>query len=142
MWRSTHWMEPLGLPLEGTILGEGLMWHPLGWNGNPMVFIRGMVHSSSMDAALHGIRYPELDALVEAAEATTSEEEQQELVKEVALHTMENHWWIWGPKTGKYMAYQPWVVGFNGETWLGFMDRLTLLARLWIDSELKAEMGN
>ena len=57
------------------------------------------------------------------------------------MYTMENHWWIWGPKAGKYMSHQPWVVGFNGETWLGFMDRLTILARLWIDSELKAEMG-
>ena len=83
-----------------------------------------------------------MDALLDAAAATDSEQERQRLVKEVDLYTMANHWWIWGPKAGKYMSHQPWVVGFNGETWLGFMDRLTILARLWIDSELKAEMGN
>ena len=82
-----------------------------------------------------------MDALLDAAQATTSEEERQRLVKEVDMYTMENHWWIWGPKAGKYMANQPWVVGFNGETLLGFMDRLTILPRLWIDDALKAEMG-
>ena len=39
------------------------------------------------------------------------------------------------------MAHQPWVVGFNGETQFSSLDRLTILARLWIDSALKAEMG-
>ena len=116
------------------------MWTPLGWNGAPIRMVRSLVHSSSHED-LHGIRYPELDSLLDAAQATTSIEEQQRLVKEVDMYTMENHWWIWGPKAGKYMANQPWVVGFNGETLLGFMDRLTVLPRLWIDSELKAEMG-
>ena len=116
------------------------MWQPLGWNADPVNFIRNYVHSSQAED-YHGIRYPELDALVEAAEATTSIEEQQRLVKEVDMYTIENHWWIWGPKAGKYMAHQPWVVGFNGETQFSSLDRLTILARLWIDSALKAEMG-
>ena len=119
---------------------EGLIFHLLGSNNPPLSEVRNMVHSSGTD--LHGIRYPELDALIEAAEATTSEEERQELVKEVDMYTIKNHWWIWGPKAGSYMAHQPWVIGFNGETWLGFMDRLTILARLWIDQDLKEEMLN
>ena len=36
---------------------------------------------------------------------------------------------------------QPWVVGFNGETELGSMDRQLMAARLWIDQDLKREMG-
>ena len=58
------------------------------------------------------------------------------------MYTMENQWWIWGPKAGNYMSHQPWVVGFNGEAHLGFMDYFPILTRLWIDSELKAEMGH
>ena len=81
-----------------------------------------------------------MDSLLDAAQATTSEEERQRLVKEVDMYTMENHWWIWGPKAGKYVEHQPWVIGFNGENGLGFMDR-TILNRLWIDSALKAEIG-
>ena len=149
---ATYWAD-IGVDVEINVLDEagasparrdrtweGLIYHTMGNNTEPLGFVRQMVHSSSHED-LHGIRYPELDALLDAAQATDSEEERQRLVKEVDLYTMENHWWIWGPKAGKYMSHQPWVVGFNGETWLGFMDRLTILARLWIDSELKAEMG-
>ena len=149
---ATYWAE-IGVDVQINVLDEagagptrsnrtweGLIYHTMGNNTEPLGFVRQMVHSSSFED-LHGIRYPELDALLDAAAATDSEEERQRLVKEVDMYTMENHWWIWGPKAGKYMSHQPWVVGFNGETWLGFMDRLTILARLWIDSALKAEMG-
>ena len=36
---------------------------------------------------------------------------------------------------------QPWVIGFNGETELGSMDRQLMAARLWIYQELKEAMG-
>ncbi len=102
--------------------------------------VRNWVHSNGI-ADLHGVPRPEVDALIEAAQATTSEEERQELVKEVDMRTMENHWWIWGPKVGSYMAHQPWVIGFNGEVWLSYMNR-TILSRVWIDRELKEAMGH
>ena len=102
--------------------------------------VRNWVHSNGI-ADLHGVPRPEVDALIEAAQATTSEEERQELVKEVDMRTMENHWWIWGPKVGSYMAQQPWVIGFNGEVWLSYMNR-TILSRVWIDRELKKAMGH
>ena len=147
---ASYWAE-IGVDVEINVLDragytaalsnwtwEGLIGAAMGNNTLPLGTVRAYVHS---DSNLHGIRYPELDALLDAAGATTSVEEQQKLVKEVDMYTIENHWWIWGPKAGKYMAHQPWVVGFNGETWLGFMDRITIFSRLWIDSALKAEMG-
>ena len=149
---ATYWSD-IGVDVEINVLDEagagparsnrtweGLIYHTLGNNTEPLGFVRQMVHSSSYED-LHGVRYPELDALLDAAQATDSEEERQKLVKEVDMYTMENHWWIWGPKAGKYMAHQPWVIGFNGENGLGFMER-GVLSRLWIDSELKAEMGH
>ena len=148
---ATYWSD-IGVDVEINVLDEagagparsnrtweGLIFHTLGNNTEPLGFVRQMVHSSSYED-LHGIRYPELDALLDAAQATDSEEERQKLVKEVDLYTMGNHWWIWGPKAGKYMAHQPWLIGFNGENWLGFMER-GVLHRLWIDSALKAKMG-
>ena len=150
---ATYWAD-IGVDVEVNVLDnavisptrsnrtwEGLMYHTLGNNNDPMGYVRQFVHSVSAED-LHGIRYPELDSLLDAAEATTSEGERQKLVKEVDMYTMENHWWIWGNKTGKYRAIQPWVVGFNGEVQLGFMGRLTILSRLWIDSELKEAMGH
>ena len=152
---ATYWAD-IGVDVEIHVLDaaaagptrsnrtwEGMIYFALGNNTEPLGFsiwvVRQFVHSSASDD-LHGIRYPELDALLDAAQATTSEEERQMLVKEVDMYTVENQWWIWGPKAGKYYANQPWVIGFNGENWLGFMDR-TILDRLWIDSALKAEMG-
>ena len=150
---ATYWAE-IGVDVQINVLDgaaatavrgdrtwEGLIYHTMGNSTEPLGFVRQMVHSTSHED-LHGIRYPELDALLDAAQATTSEEEHQRLVKEVDMYTMENHWWIWGPKVGNYMSHQPWVVGSNGETHLGFMDYFPILARLWIDSELKAEMGH
>ena len=149
---ATYWAD-IGVDVEIGVLDEagmiaarrdrtweGLMSHTMGNNTEPVSFLRVVVHSSSHED-LHGVPRPELDALLDAAGATASEEERQKLVKEVDMYTMENHWWIWGPKPGSYMALQPWVVGFNGETWLGFMDRINIFSRLWIDSALKAEMG-
>ena len=119
---------------------EGLMYHTMANNTEPVSFMNVIVHSSSHED-LPGIKNPELDALLDAAGATTSEEERQRLVKEVDMYTMENHWWIWGPGAQQTRALQPWVVGYNGESFLGFMDFGAIHARLWIDSALKAEMG-
>ena len=149
---ATYWAE-IGVDVEINVLDEaagavvrrdrtweGLMYHTLGQNAEPLSVVRHAVHSSSSED-LHGVQHPELDALLDDAQATTSEEERQKLFKEVDMSTMENHWWIWGPKPMKYRAQQPWVVGWNGELWLGLMDRVTVLSRLWIDSELKEAMG-
>ena len=51
------------------------------------------------------------------------------------------HFYVWGPKAGKYMAVQPWVKGYNGEVHFGGQHRHVIFARVWIDQELKAEMG-
>ena len=151
---ATYWAE-IGVDVQINVLDyaslvvararsnrtwEGMIVDTLGNNSPPLAALRNYHSSSAEDR--HGVPDPKLDALLDAAQATTSEEERQKLVKEADMYTMENHWFIWGPKAGKYMAHQPWVVGFNGETWLGFMDRITILSRLWIDSALKAEMGH
>ena len=42
------------------------------------------------------------------------------------------------PKLRYYLAVQPWVKGFNGETRLGGAGQdLRIFTRLWIDQELK-----
>ena len=119
---------------------EGMLGIVQGSNSDPFYTIRA--DASSTVYNYHGIENPELEALIEAAPAATSIEEQQRLVKEADMYTIENHWYVWGPKAGKYMAHQPWVIGFNGETWLGMQDRLLIFARLWVDSALKKEMGH
>ena len=83
----------------------------------------------------------ELDAMIEAGESATSIAEEQRLSREVDMNMIEKHLYLWGPKAGKYMAVQPWVKGYSGEVHFGGQHRLPILARLWVDQELKKEMG-
>ena len=122
---------------------EGMISTVLGHNCPPPPLWCAASHAHSKSIFnYHGIGYPELDALIDRAQATTSIEEQQRLIREVDMYTIENHYNVWGPLAGKFMAHQPWVIGYNGETLLSEQNRTPILARLWIDSELKKEMGH
>ena len=88
-----------------------------------------------------GSQWAQLDALVDAALAATTIEEQQRLVREADMYAMANHWLIWSPKLPFFVAYQPWVIGYNGEVGLAKGETYTIFSRLWIDSRLKEEMG-
>ena len=89
-----------------------------------------------------GIETPELTAAYDAFFAATTEEEQLRAFKEYDMLTIKQHNQIWGPMAPQFQANQPWVEGFDGETGLGGgMGNHEILARLWIDSELKKAMG-
>ena len=97
------------------------------------------------DGALNrgGSQWPEMDAMVDAALAATTNEEQKRLMKELDMYAIEKHWLIWVPKTPFIHYAQPWVIGYSGEfpNALGQSETYTVFARLWIDSELKEAMG-
>ena len=84
---------------------------------------------------------PVYDAMYLAVRDATAMEEQKRLSREASLYIAEQHWNIWGAMVPQFSIVQPWVVGFNGETSLGLMDFYPIVARLWIDSELKEAMG-
>ena len=84
---------------------------------------------------------PEYDAMVDAAMAATTLEEQNRFAKEANMYTIEKNFMIWGPETPQFQATQPWVKGFNGEDGIGHGDLILHLARLWIDQEMKEAMG-
>ena len=88
------------------------------------------------------VKDPAYDALVAPVLAADTIEERQRLIKPVEKYMNEQHWYIWGSRVPQFHALQPWVIGYNGETGLGDMDRVVLLARLWIDSELKKAKGH
>ena len=53
-------------------------------------------------------------------------------------------WWnhLWGPLAPQFQANQPWVMSYNGEFGIGELQFHTILARLWIDQEMKEAMGH
>ena len=87
-----------------------------------------------------GSQWPEVDAMVDAALAATTVEEQQRLIAEADMYMIEKHWQIFGPISPAYSWAQPWVIGYNGE-YVFEGEYNTVYARLWIDHELKAAMG-
>ena len=89
-----------------------------------------------------GFSDPDYDALYEAAAAAETVDEQMRLMNEADNYLIEHHVLIWGPKVPSFAAVQPWVKGHNGETSLGMThEHMSLVARLWIDQELKKAMG-
>ena len=130
------------MPLATEGNWEGMAGTVTGWN-NPwggVGVLRNMAHSTSL-VKFKG-RSELVDAMIEAAESATSIAEEQRLGREADMYMIEQHFYIWGPKVGKYMAIQPWVEGYNGEVHFGAQHRLLIFARLWIDSELKEAMGH
>ena len=84
-----------------------------------------------------GVENPELAAAQAAFNAATTEEEQMKASREYDMVVIKQHNLIWGPLAPQFQANQPWVKGFNGEFSLGDLQYHPILARLWIDQELK-----
>ncbi len=77
----------------------------------------------------------------ENALAATTLEEQKEWVRKADLRVAEMLWVIRGPLAPPFGATQPWIKGHNGETDLGITVNKPWLALIWVDQELKKEMG-
>ncbi len=88
-----------------------------------------------------GVETPELTAAYDAFLAATTVEEEMQASREFDLAVIKQHNQIWGPLEPRFQVSQPWVEGFNGEYSMGDMQYMSILARLWIDSELKEAMG-
>ena len=150
---ATYWDE-IGVDVEISVLDRpaymsamhGLTYRSLlhtiaGYDNDPMSSIT-WAHSGQIGKSnVTGLQDPVYDAMVEAAQAATSIEEQQRVVRVIDLYHVVNHLRVWGPKVPQFKATQPWVVGFNGEIDLGWGDRPIVFSRLWIDQDLKREMG-
>ena len=85
-----------------------------------------------------GVNDPHMDALIDAAKAATTMEDLVRRTKEANLYAVGQHWHIDGPgPVPQFGVAQPWVKSYNGEMSLGVGQFTTILARLWIDQDLK-----
>ena len=105
---------------------------------DPAIFI-GFYRHRQADAREYvgGVETPELTAAYDAFYAATTVEEQMKASREFDMAVIKQHNQIWGPLAPQFQANQPWVEGFNGEFHLGELQYHPILARLWIDQELK-----
>ena len=84
---------------------------------------------------------PVFDEYYENALAATTIEEQKAWAQKADLRVAEQLWTIRGPIAPLFGATQPWLKGFNGETDLGAITRTIIFAYLWVDQDLKRELG-
>ena len=88
-----------------------------------------------------GIPDATLTRLYHAFNATTEESEQIRIAKEFDQYLLSQHFQVFGFKSPQYQLAQPWVKGWNGESFLLDQGDVQVFARLWLDRDLKAEMG-
>ena len=83
----------------------------------------------------------EMTAAYEAFFAATTFEDQQRAFKEFDMLGIKQHNQIWPPMAPFYQLAQPWVKGWNGEMDVLDAGTKSVLIHLWIDQDLKEEMG-
>ena len=119
---------------------EGMTWstaagpysplsHVLRWYTTGHPFNRGQVDD------------PKFNALFESMVAAQTMEEVGKYSKQADLYMISQHWQLWGPVEPAYNVTQPWVKGHNGEYYMGAWNWNAVYARLWIDQNLKEQMG-
>ena len=119
---------------------EGMIWAERGNDSCPLLL--GILYGVSNELWNGpGAQDPEYDALIVAAENASIREEMQKLLGEADLYFASQHWSTWGPIPPFYHFSQPWIGGFNGEFSMGGNMHWTVLSRVWVDQELKQEMG-
>ena len=129
----SHWNSHT---YEGMAMGER------GTDCCPALMVR--IHGMTNEMwNMSGAQDPEYDAIMEAAENAATYEEMQRLVREADMYYIKQQWEVWGPRRPIYCASQPWLGGYNGEYGhFGGGQNWSLWARLWIDQELKEQMGH
>ena len=125
---------------------EGMSSTVSSYDFDALEAIRGY-HSSSVGksgtgASQTGLQDPVFDALFDAAQAADNVEEQQRVVREIDLYLARIHALVWSPKPPQFNVNQSWVKGYNGEIDLGWGDRNAVFSRIWIDQDLKRDMGH
>ena len=148
-----YWDE-IGVDVELNIVGaelgpmmqgvtyEGMVLYPTGKSSPLPVTAVGWHASDSSYNNITGHNSPEYDAIIAAMDSANTIEEQRLLIRDADFYLIENHLFLWGPIASQSVVTQPWILGYNGETRLGDIDSYASFARLWIDQEMKASMGN
>ncbi len=113
----------------------------LAWEESPDYPISNYLSENPSNREYWGKPSAKMDTLIDNFYAATTLEERQRLAQEIDMLFISGHWAIWGSKGPKFYMAQPWIKGWNGEYGLSNQETAAVFARLWVDSELKKEMG-
>lgn len=84
---------------------------------------------------------PEIDERITEMIQTRDEIERQRLARQLTIDMIDRAPAIWLPIEYGFSAWWPWVKNYNGELRAGAQRPGPIYARIWIDQEMKKEMG-
>ncbi|MDC3123806.1 ABC transporter substrate-binding protein [Gammaproteobacteria bacterium] len=107
---------------------------------NPMTTIRkSFVSGQTWNPSQYSD--PEFDEKVRALHETRDEQERIKILRGLTREILEQAPYVWLPIPYVHTAWWPWVKNYGGELRAGAVRPWPIYARLWIDHELKKQMG-
>ena len=111
-------------------------------HGNPFATIRkNFVTDQTWNPYMMSDKYVDETFFKTVEDLELSQEEAYARMKKVAVYCMDKAPAIWLPGGYGYGAWWPWVKNYHGEIRVGAWRSGPIFARIWIDQELKKEMG-
>ncbi len=106
---------------------------------NPTTSIRKFITGHTWNPALYTV--PEFDAAIDVLMQTRDEAERIRMTRELTVKLLQEAPSIWLPTVYNYTAWWPWVKNYGGELRAGAVRPGPIYARLWIDQDMKRELG-
>jgi len=85
---------------------------------------------------------PYIDELHTNVRQTIDEAERRPLMKELNLYIIDQAYDIFAPTQYQYHFWQPWLKGYHGESSTGWYSQLEFVNYVWVDQDLRKEMGH
>ena len=122
-----------------TTLNHGPGYFMNNGHTNPTTSIRKFITGHKWNPALYSSE--EFDTAIDTLMRTRDEAERVKMTRALTIRLLEEAPSIWLPTVYNYTAWWPWVKNYGGELRAGAVRPGPIYARLWIDRELKREMG-
>lgn len=84
---------------------------------------------------------PEVDRRIDEYHRSRDETERIRMIRELTVDMLDAAPYLWLPTQYVYTAWWPWVKNYGGELRAGAVRPGPIYARIWIDQELKRELG-
>ena len=88
-----------------------------------------------------GATFSKLDSILDEIAETTDREKFNTLTRDMDMEYIRQMISPYFPVYPLYMLHQPWLKGYRGELGGGFEEYTFILPYVWIDQELKQDMG-
>ncbi len=106
---------------------------------NPIATLRKFGSTHTWNPSLY--RAPGYDEALLELVANPNEEERIALARQLTRQLLDDAPYIWLPAQYLYTAWWPWVKNYGGELRAGAVRPGPIYAQIWIDQEMKKEMG-